>query len=98
MGAGAAELLDFQGRAAYQFLISGHIDEGLSAFREVLAHVALRRPETPLQAFVLLLAERAALAVRGLGFRDRPPEDVPVEVLTRVDTAARWPSGSAWSM
>ena len=87
VGAGAAELLDFQGRAAYQFLISGHIDEGLSAFREVLAQVALRRPETPLQAFVLLLAERAALAVRGLGFRDRAPEDVPVEVLTRVDTA-----------
>ncbi len=86
-GAGAAEVLDFQRRAAYQYLISGHIDEGLSAFREVLAHVDLRRPETPLHALMLLLTERAALAVRGLRFRDRPPEQVPAEVLTRVDTA-----------
>ena len=87
VGAGAAELLDIQRRAAYQFLISGHIDEGLSAFSEVLAHVGLRCPRTPLQALGLILAERLALAVRGLGFRQCSADEVPAEILTRVDTA-----------
>ena len=96
-GAGAAEMLDFQGRAAYQYLISGHIDEGLSAFREVLSQVALRRPETPMEALVLYLAERAALSFRGLGFHEHAAPRSPRKYWLASTRRERWPWGSAWS-
>ena len=85
--ADGADVHDLQSRAAYQFLISGHIDEGQAAFREVLARVGLHRPATPNQALMLLLKERIILAVRGLGFRPRAAEDVAPGVLACVDTA-----------
>ena len=97
VGAGAAELLDFRGRPPTSSSHQWPHRQGPLGFREVLAQVALRRPETPLQAFVLLLAERAALAVRGLGFRDRPPRTCPSRSSPASTRRARWPSGSAWS-
>ena len=78
---------DLQARAAYQFLISGRIDEGLAAFDEVLARVGLRRPETPVGALVRMLKERFILGVRGLGYRPQAAEAVPPSALARVDAA-----------
>ncbi len=85
--AGLETAHDLQARAAYQFLICGRIDEGQAAFHEVLARVGLSRPATPIKALVALLKERLILAVRGLSFRDRPPEAIPPGELTRVDIA-----------
>ena len=69
--AGQAEQLDLQRRAAYQFLISGHIDEGLAAFATILARVGMPLPVTPRRALLRLLVSRAKLRLRGLRFRER---------------------------
>ena len=70
-GAEELELIDLQRRAAYQFLVSGHIDEGLSAFGAILDRVGLRLPSTPRRALLRLLLSRARLRLRGLRFHER---------------------------
>jgi len=79
------ELLELQRRAAYQFLVSGHIDEGLAAFGAILDPVGLSLPRTPRHAFWRLLASRTRLRFRGLKFRERAPEEVPREKLELID-------------
>ena len=79
------ELLDLQRRAAYQFLVSGHIDEGLAAFGAILDPVGLSLPRTPRRAFWRLLWSRARLRLRGLKFRERAAADVPADQLELID-------------
>ncbi len=72
---------DLTRRAAEQFLVSGHIDEGLAVLRTVLESVGLKLAETPRQAIVSLVAQRIALAVRGLKFHERRLSELdPVQV------------------
>ncbi|MFI5457644.1 MAG: serine/threonine-protein kinase PknK [Isosphaerales bacterium] len=79
------ELIELQRRAAYQFLVSGHIDEGLSAFGAILDRVGLSLPPTPRRALFRLLLSRARLRLRGLGYRERAPAQVPGEKLELID-------------
>jgi tetratricopeptide (TPR) repeat protein len=79
------ELLELQRRAAYQFLVSGHIDEGLSAFGAILERVGLALPRTPQRAFWRLLLSRARLRLRGLKFRERALGEVAREKLELID-------------
>jgi len=79
------ELIELERRAAYQFLVSGHIDEGLSAFGAILDPVGLSLPRTPRRAFLRLLLSRARLRLRGLGFRERAAAQVPGEQLELID-------------
>jgi tetratricopeptide (TPR) repeat protein len=83
--AGQLESIELQRRAAYQFLVSGHIDEGLSAFGAILEPVGLSLPATPRQAFLRLLLSRARLRLRGLRFRERASTEVPQETLELID-------------
>lgn len=85
VGAEQAELLELQRRAGYQFLICGHIDAGLSAFRDILDRVGMRLPRTPRRALLRLLASRARLRIRGLGFQERNAERVAPEALELID-------------
>ncbi len=80
------EALDCRRRAAEQFLRSGHIDEALEAFREVLAAIDMEMPQTPRRALVSLLARIVQLKVRGLDFNERDEKDVPADELLRIDT------------
>jgi hypothetical protein len=84
-GAEKLELIDLQRRAAYQFLVSGHIDEGLLAFGAILDRVGLSLPPTPRRALVRLLLSRARLRLRGLGFHEHAAANVPREQLELID-------------
>ncbi|HMB04477.1 MAG TPA: AAA family ATPase [Isosphaeraceae bacterium] len=84
--ADGAERAALQRRAAYQYCISGHIDEGRAAFREILARIGLALPRSPRQALLSLLARRGLLRLRGLRFRERPAAAITPEELDRIDT------------
>jgi eukaryotic-like serine/threonine-protein kinase len=81
------EVIQLQSRAAYQFLISGHIDEGLATFNQLLAKVGMRLSSTPRRAFLKLLLYRTVLLFRGIGFQRRDADKVPSEELLRIDIA-----------
>ncbi len=84
--AGGAERAELQRRAAYQYCISGHVDQGRAAFREILARIGLALPRSPRQALLSLLAHRSWLRIRGIGFRPRALETITPEELERIDT------------
>jgi eukaryotic-like serine/threonine-protein kinase len=84
--ADGAERAELQRRAAYQYCISGHVDEGRAAFREILARIGLALPRSPRQALLSLLARRGLLRLRGFWFRERPAAAIAPEELDRIDT------------
>ena len=81
----ASTALELRRRAADALLRGGYIDEGLAATRAILGEIGLSLAATPGQAIANVLARRAWLRVRGLGFRRRPLSTVTQPELTRVD-------------
>ncbi len=73
-------------RAAEEFFRSGHLEEGLTTTRQVLAFIGVRIPATPTGALVSLLFNRLRLGLRGLKFTERNAEEIPAELLDRIDT------------
>lgn len=95
-GASGAERLDLRRRAAAQYVLSGHMDQGLDELRNVLRYVGMKLPTTPFRALVSLLWQRARLRMRGFKFNKRSEDQVPADELTRVDTC--WSVGTALSV
>jgi serine/threonine protein kinase/tetratricopeptide (TPR) repeat protein len=95
-GAAPAEGLELRRRAALQFLISGHIDEGLASLRTVLDEVGLKMPRTARSAFWSLALRRLQLRWRGLGFHARTSEEISPEVLHRLNIC--WAASVGLSM
>ncbi len=95
-GASLAQELELRRRAALQFLIAGHIDEGLAALRDVLAAVGMSMPATPRRAFWSLILRRVQLGLRGLGFRPRRASEVAPADLTRINIC--WSATAGLSM
>ena len=79
--------LDLQRRAAYQFLIGGHIDEGLDAFATILDRVGMPLPVTPRRALLRWLVSRTRLGLRGLWFRERDASKIGPERLELIDVS-----------
>jgi serine/threonine protein kinase len=86
-GASPDEALDLRRRAAEQLLVSGHLDEGLDTVRQVLGAVGMALPASARSAVGSLLLRRAQLRLRGLGFRERKPDEIPVRDLMRIDAS-----------
>jgi serine/threonine protein kinase len=84
-GATVAESLERRRRAAMQFLISGHLDEGHEQLRAVLKAVGMSLPATPRRAIVSLILNRIKVRLRGLHFRLRDASQVSPEDLARLD-------------
>ena len=84
-GAGPLEARELARRAAEHLLRSGHIDEGLSDLKRVLATVNLSYPESTGAAVTSLLWSRAKLAVRGLSFRPVEEAAVAPSLLAQID-------------
>ncbi len=90
-GADAPLALELRRRAAIQYLISGHIDQGTAVLGDVLAAIRMSLPKGPRSALVSLLARRLLLRMRGLRFNERRSSSVPKEDLLKIDTC--WSAG-----
>ncbi|TNE87583.1 MAG: hypothetical protein EP330_17965 [Deltaproteobacteria bacterium] len=87
------EARDLRRRAAEQLLAGGHADRGIELTREVLEPLDLRLASSPRWALASLLAQRAALRLRGLEpAREHQPT---ADELYKVDTCWSLASGLA---
>ena len=87
-----AESLDRRRRAATQYLISGHIDEGIAELATVLKAVGMAPPKTPRRAVLSLILHRLKIRMRGLHFHPRDASQVSPDDLTRIDVC--WAAAS----
>ena len=96
VGAGRAERVELQRRAAEQFLIGGHIDRGLDLIRSILEGLGINPRRSPRAALFSLMWQRAQLRWRGLRFVSRPVDQIDPDALLRVDTC--WSAASGLAM
>ncbi|APW59747.1 serine/threonine-protein kinase PknK [Paludisphaera borealis] len=83
--ASAAENLDLKRLASSQFLISGHVDEGMTLLRTILKPLGLSMPSSPRLALLSLAWRRGRLRLRGIRFRPRSESLVSAETLAQID-------------
>lgn len=85
-GATSTEVLELRRRAAQQFLVSGHLDEGIATLRWLLGSIGLGFPASSRAAFWELVAHRARLALFGYRYRVRDSGQIAALTLARADT------------
>ena len=95
-GAAGSQTLVLRRQAAYQFCISGHVDEGRAALAAVLRDAGFWLPNNPRAALVSLLWNRARLWLRGDRYQQRAEKDVAPAELARLDAA--WTAAAGLSM
>ena len=86
-GAGRRESIDLERKAAFQYCMSGHIDEGQAVLRGVLRRVGMALPRTRVGGLVSLVLHGLLLQLRGLKYRERPPAEVPDALLAKIDVS-----------
>ncbi len=89
--AGAREALELRRRAAEHLLHGGRIDDGIRAIGAVLEACGIHVARTPRRALAGLVARRAWLRLRGLGYTPRDESEVAQEELVTVDVC--WSAG-----
>lgn len=76
--------LELRRRSAEELLRGGYLVEGLQAIAHVLEAIGLRL-SSPGRALAAMLARRALLRLRGLGWRPRAASELPQRRLTELD-------------
>jgi serine/threonine protein kinase/energy-coupling factor transporter ATP-binding protein EcfA2 len=89
-GAPPEEALELRRLGAEQLLRAGKFAEGMEAARSVLAQVGMAMPTSEWRAIASFLWSRLRVRLRGLGFRERAPDEIPRATLQRIDVC--------WSM
>jgi eukaryotic-like serine/threonine-protein kinase len=92
-GASPTEQVEYRRAAAEQLLAAGHIGEGETILRGVLAAVGMGAPRSPIAALFWLVVYRVWIALRGLRFEERTADAVPREDRLRVDALCTVASG-----
>jgi tetratricopeptide (TPR) repeat protein len=83
--AAPAVALELRRKAAEQYLISGHLDDGMRVLHPLLRELGLRYPDGDKSAVLQLLLGQARIRLRGLDFRPRIVSDPPAATL-QLDT------------
>jgi hypothetical protein len=87
-GQDARTVLDLRHRAAYQFLATGHTEDGIRVARDVLASVGMRLPSYNPFDIVRLKVRRAWVRIRGSQFREHTADEIDTDTLLRVDACS----------
>jgi hypothetical protein len=90
------ETFDFRRRAAEEYMCSGHLDEGESVLREVLASIGVGSPTSTAASLASTLYNRLVLQMRGLAFEPRQPSECSEESIRLVDALCS--AASAFAM
>ena len=81
----AVRRVNLERAAAEQLLVSGRIDEGARVLHRVLAAIGMTAPGSTLSALFWLVIHRLRLAVTGLRFEARTPQEVRPEDRARIE-------------
>jgi eukaryotic-like serine/threonine-protein kinase len=81
----AEQALELRRKAAEQFLLGGHIDEGLKVLETVMGSMGIKVPPTPKRALLSLLFRRLQIRLRGLNFKSQTEAEIPANQLLKID-------------
>jgi tetratricopeptide (TPR) repeat protein len=84
--ASPADVLEDRRRAAVQYLISGHVDQGRTVLQTLLTAIGMKLSSSPRRALISMLLGRARINLRGLHFGERAPGELARKDLIRIDT------------
>jgi hypothetical protein len=84
-GAPTERAVALRRRAATERIISGHVEEGMAAFRRTLAEAGIRVPEGRLGQILGIAWGLVFLTVRGFDLRERPASAVDPRALLQVE-------------
>jgi len=84
-GAEPATRFDCQRQAAEQWIITGHLEQGMAALRASLDEIHEPPATSPRRALARVLWHRFRLRIRGTRYALRRESQVPVETLRRLD-------------
>ena len=71
--------------ATEHLLTTGYIGEGMEILSGLLAELGVSWPKTPRRALLSVMWQRARLFLRGLSWRERPPETIDRRALILLD-------------
>jgi len=88
--------IDLQRRAAYQYCVSGHLDQGHATLKTLLGNIHVPVPEARGVSIARLLLQRGRLRLRGLKFSPRDEAHIPAADLLKNDLM--WAASAGLSM